>query len=618
MPHNVWNSKTLGKLFLRCYSLLSKRDRSYYILAGVIQSGLIVLDLLGLALIGLIVAIASSSVQGKELPDVVNNFMLAINANNLTPQLTAALFGLSAAILLVSKSVLSYYFGLRNFAFLARREVVISEKLSKKIFSTQITDLQKYTTPEYQHALTIGSSSVMVGVLGQSLSLITELMLQLVLLLTLFFFSPILTLLCLIFFLGIFLVLNKIQGEKARSWGSGMTQADVLSTSLIANAIGSYREIFVSGKRDFFVAGIKEARKEAANFQVKKSMLTQFSKYLFEVSVIFAGLGISAFAFLTKTAVEAASLVAIFFTAAYRIAPSILKLQQGILQLKGAAGATELFFEIDSHLSLNLAPRNNDNFTDFRGLNSASTVYAVRLENVSFTYQGRSEPALVDINLRLEANKSLAVVGPSGAGKTTLVDVILGVITPDKGKIEIFGQPPELIYQNKSLRLAYVPQSVFLASGSILENIGLGIEKDDIDLDLAWEALRGVHLSEFVSSLEENIYSSVGERGSRLSGGQRQRLGIARALYQHPSLLVLDEATSSLDAESEYEISKTIQSIKHKVTTVVIAHRLSTVIDSDVVVYMREGRILAQGTFDSLRDSVPDFDKQANLMGIKR
>jgi ATP-binding cassette subfamily C protein len=237
---------------------------------------------------------------------------------------------------------------------------------------------------------------------------------------------------------------------------------------------------------------------------------------------------------------------------------------------------------------------------------------------VSFTYQGRSEPALVDINLGLEANKSLAVVGPSGAGKTTLVDVILGVITPDKGKIEIFGQPPELIYQNKSLRLAYVPQSVFLASGSILENIGLGIEKDDIDLDLAWEALRGVHLSEFVSSLEENIYSSVGERGSRLSGGQRQRLGIARALYQHPSLLVLDEATSSLDAESEYEISKTIQSIKHKVTTVVIAHRLSTVIDSDVVVYMREGRILAQGTFDSLRDSVPDFDKQANLMGIKR
>jgi hypothetical protein len=141
-----------------------------------------------LALIGLIVAIASSSVQGKELPDLVNNFMLAINANNLTPQLTAALFGLSAAILLVSKSVLSYYFGLRNFAFLTRREVVISEKLSKKIFSTQITDLQKYTTPEYQHALTIGSSSVMVGVLGQSLSLITELMLQLVLLLTLIFY----------------------------------------------------------------------------------------------------------------------------------------------------------------------------------------------------------------------------------------------------------------------------------------------------------------------------------------------------------------------------------------------------------------------------------------------
>jgi ABC-type multidrug transport system fused ATPase/permease subunit len=366
------------------------------------------------------------------------------------------------------------------------------------------------------------------------------------------------------------------------------------------------------------VAGIKNARREAANFQVKKNMLTHFSKYIFEVSVIFAGLGISAFAFLTKTAVEAASLVAIFLTAAYRIAPSVLKLQQGILQLRGAAGATELFFEIDSHLLTSTKTNSYDKISVVRVLHTASIKDAVIVDNVNFTYQGRSEPALNHINLRLEANRSLAIVGPSGAGKTTLVDVILGVITPDEGEIKIFGQTPESIYQHKSLRMGYVPQNVFLTTGSILENISLGIERDNIDLDLAWEVLKGVHLDDFVLSLEDNIYSNVGERGSRLSGGQRQRLGIARALYQNPSLLVLDEATSSLDAESEYEISRTIQSIKHKVTIIVIAHRLSTVIDSDVVVYMKEGRIIAQGTFDSLRDSVPDFDKQANLMGIKR
>jgi ABC-type multidrug transport system fused ATPase/permease subunit len=583
-----------------------------------IQSSLIILDLLGLALIGVIVAIASSSVQGKKLPEIIESLIASLNADNLPPQLTAALFGLTATTLLVLKSILSYYLGLKTFAFLARREATISEVLAKRIFATQITDLQKYSTPEYQHALTLGSSSVMGGVLGQSLTMATELMLQLVMLITLFFFSPLLTLLCLIFFLGIFLILNGIQGKKAQKWGTAMTRADVLSTSLIADAIGSYREILVSGRRHFFVARIKNARREAANFQVKKNMLTHFSKYIFEVSVIFAGLGISAFAFLTKTAVEAASLVAIFLTAAYRIAPSVLKLQQGILQLRGAAGATELFFEIDSHLLTSTKTNSYDKISVVRVLHTASIKDAVIVDNVNFTYQGRSEPALNHINLRLEANRSLAIVGPSGAGKTTLVDVILGVITPDEGEIKIFGQTPESIYQHKSLRMGYVPQNVFLTTGSILENISLGIERDNIDLDLAWEVLKGVHLDDFVLSLEDNIYSNVGERGSRLSGGQRQRLGIARALYQNPSLLVLDEATSSLDAESEYEISRTIQSIKHKVTIIVIAHRLSTVIDSDVVVYMKEGRIIAQGTFDSLRDSVPDFDKQANLMGIKR
>ena len=583
-----------------------------------IQSSLIILDLLGLALIGVIVAIASSSVQGKKLPEIIENLIASLNADNLSPQLTAALFGLTATTLLILKSILSYYLGLKTFAFLARREATISEVLAKRIFATQITDLQKYSTPEYQHALTLGSSSVMGGVLGQSLTMATELMLQLVMLITLFFFSPLLTLLCLIFFLGIFLILNGIQGKKAQKWGTAMTRADVLSTSLIADAIGSYREILVSGRRHFFVARIKNARREAANFQVKKNMLTHFSKYIFEVSVIFAGLGISAFAFLTKTAVEAASLVAIFLTAAYRIAPSVLKLQQGILQLRGAAGATELFFEIDSHLLTSTKTNSYDKISVVRVLHTASIKDAVIVDNVNFTYQGRSEPALNHINLRLEANRSLAIVGPSGAGKTTLVDVILGVITPDEGEIKIFGQTPESIYQHKSLRMGYVPQNVFLTTGSILENISLGIERDNIDLDLAWEVLKGVHLDDFVLSLEDNIYSNVGERGSRLSGGQRQRLGIARALYQNPSLLVLDEATSSLDAESEYEISRTIQSIKHKVTIIVIAHRLSTVIDSDVVVYMKEGRIIAQGTFDSLRDSVPDFDKQANLMGIKR
>jgi len=580
---------------------------------------LIALDLIGLLIIGAIVAIATSAVQGTELPSLVETASNLLNLGRFSPQESAALLGLTAGSLLIFKSLLSYYFGLRNFAFLARREAAISEGLARQIFSLQITDLQKYSTPQYQHALTIGSSSVMVGVLGQSLSLVTELALQFSMLITLFFFSPILTLLCLCFFSILFFTLNKVQGGKARTWGLGMTHADVSSTSLIADAIGSYREIVVSGRRSFFIDNIKRSRQEAARFQVNKSMLTQFSKYTFEISVVIAGLGISAYAFLTKPALQAASLVAIFFTAAYRIAPSVLKLQQGVLQLKGAAGATELFFEIQDHVNRCLIGSAKTSAENIQTLESHLKT-AVYLKDVTFTYSGRVTHALNSINLNIPANQTLAIVGPSGAGKSTLVDVILGVIKPSLGKVEVYGHDPILLQNEskKEISIGYVPQSVYLSNGTILENICIGIEELEIDLERAWRSLSAVLLDDWVSKLDDGIYTLVGERGSQLSGGQKQRLGIARALYLDPKILVLDEATSSLDAESEHEISKTIQGLKDKVTVIVIAHRLSTVINADQVIYMQDGSIVAQGTFDSLRDLVPNFDRQANLMGIKR
>ena len=610
--------KTLWALFRRCLSLLSKRDQILYGIALVVQFGLISLDLIGLVLIGGIVAIATSAVQGTQVPSVVSSAIKLLNLDALSPQKSAALLGLIAATLLIMKSLLSYFFGLKNFSFLAKREAAIAESLARKIFDLQITELQKYTTTQYQHILTNGSGAVMGGVLGQSLNLITELALQITMLITLLFFSPVLTIVCLFFFLLLFLILNKVQGERARIWGMEMTKADVLSNSLISDAIGSYRESIVSGRRNFYIERIKLARQDAARYNVNKSMLTQFSKYIFEISVVIAGLAISAFAFLTKPALQAASLVAIFFTAAYRIAPSVLKLQQGILQLKGAAGATQLFFEIEKHLSrsVRMFEESSSNFP--RIPNAKTDENAIELIDVTFTYPEREKSALSEINLKIPAQKSFAIVGPSGAGKSTLVDLILGVIRPNSGEVKVFGTTPSWLTMNEGLRIGYVPQTVYLSNGSLLENICLGLPRESMNEQEAWRVLEAVHLASWVSELEEGINTPVGERGSRLSGGQRQRLGIARALYQNPALLVLDEATSSLDAESEYEISSTIHELKNEVTTVVIAHRLSTVMNADQVVYMQEGKIIAQGTFDSLRDDVPNFDRQANLMGIKR
>ena len=602
-------------LFRRCIKLLNSRDRNFVLLYAIIQFTLVLLDLFGLLLIGVIAAIATSSIQGTELPGIVQWFLEYLRIEERPPQFIAVIFGVTAAFLLIMKSFLSYYFGLRNFSFLARREARISESLAKRIFDQEVVYLNRFTTPEYQHALTNGCSSVMGGVIGQSLSLLAELVLQITMLVTLFLFSPILTIFSLSFFLGLFLLLNKFQGEKARKWGMGMTQADVESTSLISDAVGSYREILVSGRRIFFIENIRRSREESAKYLVNKSMLTQFSKYAFEMSVIVLGLAISAYAFLTKPAIQAASLVVIFITASTRIAPSILKLQQGILQLRGAAGASELFFEISDSVV-----DTNKNYAQDLSIKSSnfSTEQGITLKNISFTYPESKRRALHEISLKIEENSSFAIVGPSGSGKSTLVDLILGVIRPEHGELSVFGLEPIRMQSLEPGKIAYVPQNVYLTSGSILENVGLGIDQAKIDPDRVQSVLEKVHLDMWINSLSQGIHSKVGERGSSLSGGQKQRLGIARALYQNPLLLVLDEATSSLDAESEHEISASIESLKQKITTIIIAHRLSTVIKCDQVAYLNDGRLISQGTFKELRRVVPDFDRQANLMGISR
>jgi ABC-type multidrug transport system fused ATPase/permease subunit len=240
----------------------------------------------------------------------------------------------------------------------------------------------------------------------------------------------------------------------------------------------------------------------------------------------------------------------------------------------------------------------------------------IRLENVSFTYPDASFPAVENVSLWIPSGKSVAFVGPSGAGKTTIIDILLGVLNPGEGFVEISGMSPKLVVTKWPGAISYVPQDVVIAKGTIRENVGLGYPLSEATDELVKNALKVAQLAKFVDSLPDGIDSEVGERGTKISGGQRQRLGIARAMFTCPHLLVLDEATSSLDGETEAGISEAIFSLRGVTTVLMIAHRLSTVRNADMVVYMDRGRISAVGTFDEVRSVVPNFDFQAKLMGL--
>jgi ABC-type multidrug transport system fused ATPase/permease subunit len=289
-------------------------------------------------------------------------------------------------------------------------------------------------------------------------------------------------------------------------------------------------------------------------------------------------------------------------------------MQQSGIQLKSALGSAAPTLDLVSELgelpsveeSIEIGPR-----FIYPGFNAN-----IELKNISYTYPGSDQSALSSINLEIHHGEFAAIVGSSGAGKSTLADLILGLLTPTNGDVLISGAKPQDAIREWSGAIAYVPQDVLIVNGSIRENVALGYPKDSISPAEVERAIKVSQLDEFVLSLPEGLESRVGERGTKLSGGQRQRLGIARALYSNPRLIILDEATSALDGKTEADLSAAITRLKREVTVVMIAHRLSTIRDADKILYLDQGKGIALGNFEEVRFKVPEFDNQAKLMGL--
>jgi len=239
----------------------------------------------------------------------------------------------------------------------------------------------------------------------------------------------------------------------------------------------------------------------------------------------------------------------------------------------------------------------------------------ISLKNVEFSYNTEQVWNLQISQLEINEGCQVAIVGPSGGGKSTLADLILGVIEPDKGEIKISGLPPREAIQKWPGIMGYVPQNITAFKGTLIENVTLGATSDEVDIQRVNEVL---NLSQLNTNLHSNdpLNFEITDRGSNLSGGQLQRLGIARALYSNPKVILLDEATSALDGQTEAAISETINLLKGNVTVLMIAHRLSSVRNADKVIYVDKGRIQASGTFTEVRNSVPNFEIQASLMGL--
>jgi ATP-binding cassette subfamily C protein len=238
----------------------------------------------------------------------------------------------------------------------------------------------------------------------------------------------------------------------------------------------------------------------------------------------------------------------------------------------------------------------------------------LRFQRVTYTYPNASEPALQDIDLSIEPRQSVGLVGATGSGKTTLVNVLLGLLRPQKGRILVDGTDARIDLRAWQDKLGYIPQSIFLLDNTIRRNVAFGVPKGEIDDEKVWEALYAAQVGSFVmDELADGIETVVGEDGVRLSGGQRQRVGLARSIYHNPDVLVMDEATSDLDNETESQVMKALNNLKDERTFITIAHRLSTVRNCDRLFFLKKGRIVARGTYEELREQHEDFRRMAEV-----
>jgi ABC-type multidrug transport system fused ATPase/permease subunit len=597
----------------RASKVLTQSDKRKLVFVSIAQVGMGFLDLFGIAIIGILGALAITGVQSSQPGNRVSTALRFMQLDSFQFQTQVAVLALIAGTLLTGRTILSIYFTKRILYFLSLRGASISSNLISKLLRESLLKVQERTTQQTLYSVTAGVNLLVLGVIAVAISLITDIALLMVIALGLLYVDPYVAVASFLFFATIGLILYYLMSIRATSLGKENAVLTIASNQKINEVFTSYRELIVRNRRSYYAKEIAQQRVLLARTQAEISFMPNYSKYVFEIAVVVGAILISASQFILHDAGRAIGTLAVFLAAGTRVAPAILRIQQGAVQIKGNLGAAQPTLDLLDELGdLNIVESSEDRIN----FNHKNFTPKIELTNVSLTYPENSLPSIHQVSIEIEESKIVAIVGPSGAGKTTLVDVLLGVLKPDHGEVKISGVSSLDAISKWPGAISYVPQDVLIVDGTIRHNVALGFPPSTIENDRILSAIEDAALGEFVKSLPNGLDTQVGESGAKLSGGQRQRLGIARALYTNPKLLVLDEATSALDGETELLVTDSIQKLKGRVTVVLIAHRLSTVRNADLVIYMQTGQVQAAGSFEEVRKQIPNFDHQANLMGL--
>ena len=589
-------------------SFISRGHKKTLLKFALIQALTGVLDLIGIVLIGVIGSLALHGVTSSTaLNPMVSNFLELLKLDNLSLSSQVIVISTLAGLCLIFRSISAFIVSSRIFHFLGKEGALLSSTLIRKVLNKDLAQVELTTRQETVFILTSGSNKAALEVAGSLILILADFASLFLIVVTLLILDVTTALIMMVLFglLGYLLFTNL--KNKASQLGRINSRLFVDINNSILKTLDNIRFIKSSNLIEDRISEFDQLRYKQSKALADLSVMPYVSKYVFEVVLVIGALLISALQFVLHDAIHAITTLTVFLAAGGRLAPAALRLQQSALLIKANISYTfpvlELFQESENSV---VRPKIKNSVGSFEG--------RVEIQGVDYRYPSSDTLNLKNIGLIIPNKSFTAIVGPSGAGKSTLVDVLLGLNTPQAGTVAISGLNPLDAFTMWPGKVSYVPQRTNLIEGTIAENISYGrpITNDD-------EIIQAIHLAnleELVSGLKEGIRTPIGELGSRLSAGQQQRIGIARALFSKPELLIMDEATSALDAATEKDLTDSITKWRTRVTLVVVAHRLSTILDADKVVYISEGCIIAEGTMSEVRMKVPDFNTQAQILGI--
>lgn len=551
-----------------------------------------VLDLIAIGLFGLLGTLTVYGIQSTNPPKTLIKVINLLNLTDKSFQVQVAVIGILAATMLVIKTFCSALLSYRTSRFLIYRSANLSTKLIETWLKAGLGKVRSLTQQESVFALTNGVNFVVNGVIGASVSLLSETILLVLLALGLTVVNPLLAFATFAYFGILAAIVYLVIHKRVDTLAKEEARQGIRNSEVILETIAFYKQLIVSGRSSHYVESIAEAKYSLARIQSQLSYLPNVSKYVMETGLVIGGLTLSGTTFLMYDSRQAISVLSVFLIAAVRIAPSILRIQTGITSIRQNLAASSLTLDIVQRIGYksNQKVRRQSHLIELR----EEFVPEISFKNVVFKFEGESSFQLSIPKLEIPKGARVQILGRSGIGKSTLLDLMLGFLEPSKGTIEISGKSVEECIRRWPASISYVPQEIYIAKGTIFENLTLGYSREEMKNIPIDKILDIVELQGVISERREGLNTFVGEGGVLLSGGQRQRLGLARALMAKPKMLVLDEATSALDSKTENQVLTNISKAFPETTIVAISHKKLPKM-FDIQVEIRNGRVSRAG-----------------------